>query len=628
MIFLTLNQLFGEMYAACVIAFLTSYLVKAASLTARDDFMVGCLLGSHFGIPGLPASYDYIVVGGGTAGLTIARRLAENTSLSIAVVEAGDFYDLSNGNYSQVPAYASFFTGNNPTLKNNYLDWYMYTEPQPQLNGRSPLYDSGKVIGGASGRNFLWQIRGTRGCFQKWAEVVNDQTYTLDNMLPYFKRSYHYTPPNNAKRPENSSADYVPDDWDTSGGPVKVSYASWVNSISSWISISLESMGVKKIPSFYGGSLLGWSWLAVTLDPDSQTRSSSVQFLYDVLEKSPNLIIYKSTLRKKILFHNQTAVGVTVSSGGVEYNLTAKREVIISAGVMRSPQLLLASGIGDRERLQRVGVPLIAHRPGVGQNMHDNVLVGPTFQVDLVTHSSLTHPEVLTEAREEYNTKRTGILTNVGGDLAAFEQVTSDMVGEDTLRSLHESFPADWPHLQYLILDAYFGTGNDSSPVPSDGGQYVASSIGLVATFSRGNVTISSPDTAVNPVISPNWLLDPRDQDLAVAAFRRGRQLFSTDAIKPIIISEVYPGSNFSTRDQILNVIRESANSVYNAVGTNKMGKADDPLAVVDSTARVIGVGRLRVVDASIVPFLPPGQPSATVYALAEKIAESIIYGR
>ncbi|KAI3324239.1 GMC oxidoreductase [Xylariaceae sp. AK1471] len=615
------------MYVVYFITLLTCCLGRAAPTTARDEFTTQGLLGSHFGVPGLPASYDYIVVGGGTAGLTVARRLAANTSLSIAIIEAGDFYELSNGNYSQVPAYASFFTGNNPSLKNNFLDWYMYTKPQPQLNGRSPLYDSGKVIGGSSGRNFLWQIRGTQGCFQKWADVVDDQTYTLDNMLPYFKRSYHYTPPNNAERPENSSADYVPDDWDTSGGPVEVSYASWVNPISSWVSASLESMGIKKISSFYGGSLLGWSWLAVTLDPDSQTRSSSAEFLYDAFSKLPNLVIYKSTLGEKILFQNQTAVGVTVNSGGIEYNLTAGREVIISAGVMRSPQLLLASGIGNSQVLQDVGATLIAHRPGVGQNMWDNVLVGPTFQVDLITHSSLSHPEFLAKAKEEYNTQSTGILTNVGGDLAAFEQVTSDMVDEVTLKSLHESFPEDWPHLQYLILDAYFGTGNDSSPVPSDGGQYVASSIGLVATFSRGNVTISSLDTSVSPVISPNWLLDTRDQDLAVAAFRRGRQLFNTNAITPIVISEVYPGSNFSTRDQILDVIRESANSVYNAVGTNKMGRADDPLAVVDSTARVIGVDRLRVVDASIFPFLPPGQPSATVYALAEKIAESILHG-
>ena len=134
-----------------------------------------------------------------------------------------------------------------------------------------------------------------------------------------------------------------------------------------------------------------------------------------------------------------------------------------------------------------------------------------------------------------------------------------------------------------------------------------------MATFSRGNVTIASPDTAVNPVISPNWLTDPRDQDLAIAAFRRGRALFSTDSIKPVVLSEAYPGANLTSDADILKVVKESINSVYNAVGTCKMGKANDEFAVVDSMGRVFGVQNLRLVDASAFPFLPPGQPIATV---------------
>lgn len=187
------------------------------------------------------------------------------------------------------------------------------------------------------------------------------------------------------------------------------------------------------------------------------------------------------------------------------------------------------------------------------------------------------------------------------------------MVQNSTLQALNKAFPADWPHLEYLILDAYFGSGNDSSPVASDGKQYVAASVGLVATFSRGNVTVKSSNVSDNPIISPNWLLDPRDQDIAIAAFRRGRDLFKTDALSPIVVKEVYPGTQYKTDEQILAIVRESANSVYNAVGTNKMGAIGDKMAVVDAKGRVIGVKNLRVVDASIFPFLPPGQPSATV---------------
>ncbi|KAH7305267.1 glucose-methanol-choline oxidoreductase [Stachybotrys elegans] len=603
--------------------------VVVATPVYRDSLIGLGLLGSHFGVPGLPASFDYIVVGGGTAGLTIARRLASNSSISVAVVEAGDLFEFSNGNFSQVPAYASYFTGSDPIIKNPYLDWYMYTEPQEQLGGRSILYDSGKILSGSSGRNFLWQMRGSTGCFRKWADEVGDSSYTLENMMPYFTKTYKYSPPDNDKRPSNSSAEHSEEHWDTSGGPMYVSYPSWVNSVSSWLRLAFEAQGMPSIPSFYGGQLLGNSWMANTLRPDTQSRSSASDFLRDALMETTNLIIYKSTLAKRILFKDgNQASGVTVNSGGVEYILTARREVIVSAGVMRSPQLLMVSGIGDRRLLEELNITLIADRPGVGQNMGDNVLVGPTFQVDLVTHSSLSNPSYLLTAIEKYNKKRTGILTNVGGDIAAFEKVPRHMISESTLKSLEDSFPADWPNLQYLILDAYFGNGNDSNPTVGDGKQYVAASVGLVSTFSRGNVSISSPNTAINPVISPNWLLDKRDQELAIAAFRRGRQLFQVEAMKPIVITEAYPGNAIESDAEILDIIRESANPVYNAVGTNKMGKLNDTMAVVNSNAQVFGVRGLRVVDASIFPFLPPGQPSATVYALAEKIADHIKLGQ
>jgi choline dehydrogenase/5'-oxoaverantin cyclase/versicolorin B synthase len=205
------------------------------------------------------------------------------------------------------------------------------------------------------------------------------------------------------------------------------------------------------------------------------------------------------------------------------------------------------------------------------------------------------------------------MLTNVGGDVAGFERVTPGCVSNSTYNSILASFPMDWPNLQYLVLDAYFGTGNDSSIGLTDGKQYVAASVGLVSTFSRGNVSIRSADTVINPVISPNWLSDPRDMELAIVAFKRGRALFATDALQAVAGDEAFPGQDVQSDDQIREVIRASANSVYNAAGTNRMGKVDDKLAVVDSKARVIGVDGLRVVDASAFPFLPPGQPQATV---------------
>lgn len=280
---------------------------------------------------------------------------------------------------------------------------------------------------------------------------------------------------------------------------------------------------------------------------------------------------------------------------------------------MRSPQMLMVSGIGPKSILQHHNIEVIADLAGVGQNMMDNVLVGPTYQVNVTTHNSLANPAYLSSAVTEYNNNRTGILTNVGGDVAGFERVTPGCISNNTYKSIQASFPMDWPNLQYLVLDAYFGTGNDSSIGLTDGKQYVAASVGLVSTFSRGNVSIRSADTAINPVISPNWLSDPRDMELAIVAFKRGRALFSTDALQVVAGDEAFPGQDVQSDDQIREVIRASANSVYNAAGTNRMGRVNDKLAVVDSKARVIGVDGLRVVDASAFPFLPPGQPQATV---------------
>ena len=199
------------------------------------------------------------------------------------------------------------------------------------------------------------------------------------------------------------------------------------------------------------------------------------------------------------------------------------------------------------------------------------------------------------------------------------------MLDNGTLAQIEKTFPEDHPDIVYLVLDAYFGTGADTSGEVDTTKQHVTASIGLVSTFSRGNVSIASSNAGQNPLVDPNWLLDPRDQKMAVAAFKRARQLFATHSMKPVVDSEVYPGTNVTTDEQILETIRESANSIYNAVGTNKMGTADDPMAVVDSQGRVFGVQNLRVVDASILPFLPTSQPSGTIYAVAEKIADDIL---
>ncbi|KAI4086887.1 MAG: hypothetical protein LQ344_007188 [Seirophora lacunosa] len=393
-----------------------------------DSLLSNNLLGSHFGVPGILATYDYVIVGGGTAGLTLARRLVANTSVTVAVIEAGGFYETDNGNFNQ----------------------------------------------------------------------VGDASHEFDNFLPYFEKSVRFNPPSPG-RLANSIVKYDPASTRVEGGPLQIGY-------------------------------------------------------------------------------------------------TALRDV-----KFRSPQLLLVSGIGPKDTLAEQGITLLADRPG------DHTLFGSVYPVDLITHSQLTtDPDLLARSIAEYNERRTG-----------FEKLNKSAVSAQTRQDLDSTFGVDWPDIEHLFFD----------------GTLVGAP--FVASFSRGNVTINSTDTARNPIISPNWLLDPRDQEVAVAGFKRAGQIFQTKSIRPILLGEEdFLGTNVTSDEDVLAVIRQSATSIDHAAGTCAMGKMGDRNAVVDARASVIGVQGLRVVDASAFPFLPPRHPQGTVSdrrfvldALAEKIADDIVKG-
>ncbi|TKA73539.1 hypothetical protein B0A49_07711 [Cryomyces minteri] len=603
---------------------------RDAAPSYSENLYATQLIGSHFGVPDTPASYDYVVVGGGTAGLVMARRLAANSSFTVAVIEAGGFYELDNGNDSEIPAFASQFTQPSAgSLKNALIDWYLHTTPQPGLGGRAPLYTSGRTFGGGSARNFLNYQRSSAGAFQKWADEVGDQSYTFSSLLPFFERSVNFHPPDASTAFPNVSFPYNASYFSQTGGPLQVSFPGYFNAISSWLG-KFEELGFSRLPGFSDGRLFGWSYFTYTVDPTSQTRSSSAtSFLREALRQTTNLNFYKSTQVKKILFSDcKNATGVLVNTAGVEYIISATKEVIVSAGAFYSPQLLMASGIGPAPTLSAHRIHLCVDRPGVGQNMWDNIFSGPTYPVNVVTHNSLANPAVIGAAIGEYNSKRTGLLTNGGGDFLAFEKLPNESLSMSTRQALNDAYGTDWPDVEYLELDAYFG--NQLLPPPADTiGKNVAALLpGLTAPFSRGNVTIASNDTSVLPVVSPNWLTDPRDREVLIAAFRRARQVWATKSIQGVITGpEAYPGANVTSDSDLLAAIRQSAQTIWHASATNKMGMVNDSMAVVDSRARVIGVNKLRVVNASAFPFLPPGQPQSMVYALAEKIAQHILDG-
>lgn len=464
--------------------------------------------------------------------------------------------------------------------------------------------------------------RGTNASYQMWADAVDDQSYTFDNLLPWFEKSIKFTAPDQNLRFANASPEYdvsVMGDANDNPGPLSVTFSHYAQAFATWTTKGLLELGFPMIPGLQSGSLLGQSYTMSTLNADTMERESSeTAFLRPALSY-PNYIVYTQALVKKILFDGTRAAGVRVDTDGFEYDLTATKEVILSAGAFNSPQLLMVSGIGPADTLSAYGMPVVANLEGVGKGMRDHIYFGPSYRVNAPTMSALQDTAFTAQAVEDYRTRAAGMLTSTAVDVLGWEKVPDDLrrgFSNATLAKL-ASYPADWPELEFLSLSIYMGWQNDSrGGGPGDDYNYASLAPAVVMPFSRGSVSIASADAAIAPLIDPGFLTDQADVEVAIAGYKRARQFWKTDAMRPFLVGdapEKFPGANVTTDDEILDIIKRSYNTVYHAACTCSMGKKDDNMAVVDPQGRVYGVQGLRVVDASIFPLLPPGHPQATV---------------
>lgn len=470
--------------------------------------------------------------------------------------------------------------------------------------------------------------RPDRGSMDEWAAQVGDDSYNWDNMLPHFKRSVTFIP-ENPKRAPNATASYDASAFDAGAGPLKVSYPNFASPFSSWLQKAVEQAGIPPIKDMNSGQLLGAQYASTTIDPQKAKRSSSQTSFYDEAKGRKNLKSYTLVRATKILFDDtKRATGVRLSTG---VTLNARKEVILSAGAFHSPQLLMLSGIGPAAHLSQFGIPVIADRPGVGQNMTDHMLFVPTWRVSIPTFTALlTNPLKLAEAAANYLFKKAGPLTNPGVDFLAWEKIPRDLLTADAAAAVAD-VPPSWPDVEYLTGPGYLGDGGLMGLIqPFDGYQYASIVVAPVAPKSRGTVTLKSGSALALPEIDPRWLTHPADVAIAVAAFKRARAIAATPAMTSILADreEYFPGPKVQTDEQILAWIRKNLSMVWHAATTCRMGRGDDPNAVVDAAARVIGVQGLRVVDASSFALLPPGHPQSVVYAFAEKIAADIKAGK
>ncbi|KAL8713854.1 MAG: hypothetical protein Q9220_001999 [cf. Caloplaca sp. 1 TL-2023] len=565
-------------------------------------------------------TFDYVIVGGGLAGLTLASRLSEDSKTTVAVIEAGGFYEDLIGNVSQIPADDVRWTSKSTSDVNPLIDWGFNTTPQAGAFNEIIHYARGKALGGSSARNYMAYNRGTVGTYQKWADEVGDQSFAFENIQQYFKKSLNFTPPDLQKRGVNATPQY---DLSTlnHGGPLDITYSNYPQRISTWVQKGMQAIGILPQNGFTSGSLNGSSWVIDTINHTLGIRESSeTAFLRPALGR-PNLRIYNQTLAKKVLFSRDVAKGVRVDQGGHQFSVAARKEVIISCGTFQSPQLLMVSGIGPAATLKRFNISLVADRPGVGQNLWDHVLFGPSYRVNVQTSSALSKGNGLAIATQQFIEQQDGLLASPGGDFLGYEKVPISLRQGFSPQALQElsNFPSDWPELSYFSVGGYFGfQENYQTGAPKDSYQYATLAAALVAPVSRGNISISSSDTADQPVINPYWLTSAADEEVAVAGYKRVRDIYQSPVMRQNVVigPEYFPGLNVSTDAEILDLIRQSFNTLGHAASTCKMGRINDTTAVLDSQCRVLGVRNLRVVDASSLPILPPSLPMGTISLL------------
>ncbi|KNZ52178.1 hypothetical protein VP01_365g2 [Puccinia sorghi] len=619
-----------------------------------------------FGIPTIPVlgsvfepkTYDYIVVGAGTAGMTIGKknnhnrcfwtsfsaRLSEDPHIRVAVVEAGIDFALSPSNKALVDTPGADTVGcgsDQDDAINDAIDWRLMTTPQSGAGNRSVRYARGKTIGGSSTRNFMIYQRASKGSLDKWAQLTGDPDWTFENRFSDYQKSVSFTPPKHDLRQELPEAEYDTRAFTHANGPVQVSYPNMAQPFSKYMQLSLNEKGILTAQDFNRGNLSGVQYATTTIDPKNGHRSTSRAFL-NAAQSRDNLVVYTTAMVKRILLDESTpprAQGIefVYTLTGLSDKLEARKEVISAAGVFQSPQLLMVSGIGPKDQLEASNVPIRVENPNVGQGMQDqlspamtNIFFGPTYPVHSI--ETLTriaaHPTHLASQLLNFTVKQLGPLTNNVADMISFERLESSKLEQLDAQSL-AAYPADWPHLEYLSAPGLVGDFSNLLTLNTKAGlatgkEFVTILAALVAPQSRGSVKIVSHDASVPPLIDPGWLTDPVDQAIAVEAFKRTREFFSAQAMQPILAGQEYiPGPSCESDEEILDWIKKNLMTVWHASCTCSM-RTKDQGGVLDSHFRVYGVKNLRVVDASAFPMLPPGHPQSTVYMIAER-ASSLI---
>jgi choline dehydrogenase-like flavoprotein len=526
-------------------------------------------------------AFDYLIVGAGTAGCVLANRLSADPGLRVALIEAGPN---DRHPFIHVPAAVA------AAIATRSIGWGYSTAPQPQLGGRRIPIPRGRVLGGCSSINGMVYFRGQPKDFDDWAAAGN-AGWSYREVLPYFTRS------------ENNET------WRNSpyhgmGGPINVIDIERPNPLNAAFLKAMASLQFVRTEDFNGSSPEGYGPRQATIR--GGRRESGVTAYLRPIRSRPNLAVLTGALAKRVVIEEGKATGVELEIDGHPRHLQARREVVLAAGSIGSPQLLLLSGVGDGQALQALGISVKLNHPAVGKNLHDHLATS----VQMVTKNADSYGISLKATPRgawnilEYLLFRRGPLAGNVFEATAFLRTAGGL---------------DRPDVQLVFQPAR----RNQSTFPFPIGHGFVLSVVLLYPKSRGAVSLASPDPHAAPIIDPNLLSEPKDFEPLLRGLRLARRIFACPAFARYRATEFLPGSGVQAEEALKDYIRRGSATVHHPAGTCRMGS--DAQAVVDPELKVRGIRGLRVADASIFPRLVGGNTNAAVVMVAEKAADMML---